>query len=215
MQLFKNKYVYYSVIGVVTLVAFVVLSQFSQTHVELLKSLTQQAGILGVLSYISLMIIAIVIAPVSMVFLLPVAANSYGPLLAGVYTITGWMIGSMIAFYLARRYGLRWVSNVEKINSMREVEQALPRRNVFIIIVFLRMTLPVDLLSYALGVFSTIGYSGFFFSTIIGITPFAFLMMYASVGSVWLQIATIILGSILFAGGLYYLYSRSAKYKNS
>ncbi len=208
----KNSYIYYIVGTVLTVLGFVLLSEVSQQHNGFLEGFVHQAGLVGIFSYIGLLIVAVVIAPISTFFLVPVAANSWGPLLAAVYTVLGWTIGSMIAFYLARRYGLKWVGKMEKVKRMREIEVAIPRRHVFIFVTLLRSTIPVDILSYALGIFSTIGYRSFLFSTIIGITPFTLLLTYASTSTAQIQVAVICFGAVLFSVSSYYIYSKNKMY---
>ncbi len=205
----KITYLYYIAGAIVATVVFVVLSQVSQEYSGILQSYTQQAGSLGVFSYITAMAASIVVAPLGTGFLLPVAANSWGPLWAAVYSITGWTIGSMIAFWLSKKYGLKLVKNVKTIQKLRELERAMPRRHIFLVVVLLRIALPVDLLSYALGIFSTMGYWTFFWSTVIGITPFAVLTMYAATSTVTMQIAVSVLGAMSMFVGVYYIYSFS------
>ncbi len=206
--MYHRKYVYYVVVGLVTIVAFVALMQITQRYSDSLQSLIQLSGIAGVVSYIALIVISVVFAPVSMAFLLPVAANGWGPFAAAVYSILGWTIGSMIAFFLARRYGLQWVAKFSAVKRMRAIEESIPTHHVFWFVVLLRITLPVDVLSYALGIFSSMNYWPFFWSTVIGISFFAFLFAYASVSSMAFQIFTVSLGLFMFLAVLYYIFFR-------
>jgi len=123
----------------------------------------------------------------------------------------GWTIGSLIAFFLARKYGLAMVKNVKTITHLRALEQAIPKHNIFIAVVLLRIALPVDLLSYALGIFSTMTYRMFFLSTVLGISPFAFIFMYAATSTVTVQIWVSVFGTFLMIGGLYYVYISQKK----
>tara|TARA_B100000745_G_scaffold219274_1_gene145989 strand:+ start:5003 stop:5641 length:639 start_codon:yes stop_codon:yes gene_type:complete len=197
--------------GIATAILFVLIAQVSQLQSDFLKDMTQQVGVFGIFSYIFLLIVAIVIAPISTGFLLPVAANSWGPLLTALFSLTGWTIGAVIAFVVSRKYGLRWVAHFESVKKMRDIEAAIPRQHVFWFVVLLRMAFPVEVLSYALGIFSTMSLRAFIASTIIGITPFTFLFSYASVGSLWLQILTASLGFGTFAAGAYYVYVHTKK----
>ena len=202
----------YVVIGVVTVVIFLALMQTAQSYSEFLQNIIQQAGTLGIISYIALMIVSVVVAPVSFAFLLPIAANGWGPLAAAVYSIVGWTIGSMIAFFLARRYGLAWAEKFTTVKKMRLIEESIPRHHVFWFVVVLRVALPVDILSYTLGIFSSIRYGAFFWSTLIGISFFAFLFSYASVSSVELQIFTVLLGLGAFLTVMHYIFFRKTPF---
>ena len=105
----KIKYIQYIVGAVLATLAFVAISEVSQSYSDILQNLTEQAGLIGIVSYIGIMIISIVVAPIGTGFLPPVAANSWGPVTAAIYSITGWTIGAMIAFFLAKKYGLKLV----------------------------------------------------------------------------------------------------------
>ena len=209
----KIRYIQYIIGALVAALAFVAISEVSQSYSETLQNLTEQAGLLGIFSYIVIMIISIVIAPIGTGFLLPIAANSWGPISAAIYSIVGWTIGAMTAFFLAKKYGIKLVKNVKTIQRLRTVEKAIPQRNVFLVVVLLRMAFPVDLLSYALGIFSSMGYGMFFWSTVIGISPFAFIFSYAAVSSITSQVLVSTLGSFVFFIGVYYMFSYSTSRK--
>jgi len=58
------------------------------------------------------------------------------------------------------------------------LEKKIPKENLFLGIIFLRMVIPVDILSYALGLFSKIKTRDYLLATIIGVSPFAFIFAY-------------------------------------
>lgn len=58
-----RKYLKYIIGGVLGVFLFVALAQWSQQHAELLKELTNQAGVLGVLSYVTILAASIIFAP--------------------------------------------------------------------------------------------------------------------------------------------------------
>ncbi len=68
------------------------------------------------------------------------------------------------------------------------------------------MSLPVDLISYALGFTSTMNYLAFFFTTLIGVAPMAFIFTYASASSVFIQITVSIFAMTIFCIGMYFVY---------
>lgn len=136
-------------------------------------------GSLGVLGYIAITVLAVVIAPISTLPLLPVATTAWGWFLAGLYSVIGWSIGAQIAFMLARRYGRSFIQKFITVEKLTAIEGRISKRYLFVSVVLLRMTLPVDVLSYALGLFSQIKAVPYFLATLIGITPFAFIFAYA------------------------------------
>lgn len=153
--------------------------------------------------YVLVTIVAIVVAPFSTVPLIPIASNLWGWPAAGVLSIAGWALGAQLAFILARRFGKPFVEKVFSLQKLHAFENYFTNKNLFWTVVFLRMIIPVDILSYALGLFSGIKSAPFFLATLIGITPFAFIFAYAGNQSVQHQI--IILMEVLAFFGLVYV----------
>jgi len=201
----RRKFVYGSatLLGVV---AFVTLSQWSLQYSSFLTELATQAGWVGVASYILVMAASIIFAPLGTGFLLPVAANTYGPLLTVVYSILGWTICSMISFWIARRLGSRIVKYQTFIDRMHYYEKAMPRYRFYVIVILFRMALPVDVISYVLGFASTISYFMFFVTTVIGITPLTLLFAYSATSTVIMQTTVSIIASVVFFVAMYFVY---------
>ena len=79
---------------------------------------------------------------------------------------------------------------------VEEIEKMIPDEHIFWSLVFLRIALPVDVLSYALGALTTIRLRVYLLATLIGIVPFAFIFAYAAKVSIEYQI---IAGAIGFS----------------
>jgi uncharacterized membrane protein YdjX (TVP38/TMEM64 family) len=135
-------------------------------------------GFFGMIFYVFITAIAVVIAPISTFPLIPIASIVWGYVVAAILSIIGWTIGAQIAFIIARRFGKPLVQKFISLEKLESFEKRIPEKNLFWSIVVLRMTVPVDILSYALGLFSKISYSKYFWATIIGVTPFAFIFSY-------------------------------------
>lgn len=144
---------------------------------ELVELATKDSG-LGMLIYTIVSGIAIVVAPVSTLPLIPIAVGMWGWFMTGLLSIIGWTLGSQIAFVIARKYGKKFVQNFISLERFNSFEKKLSKENLFGTVVLLRMTIPVDVLSYALGLFSNMTGRSYFFATVIGITPFAFIFAY-------------------------------------
>ena len=104
----------------------------------------------------------------------------------------GWVLDSQVAFYLARKLGKPFVEKVFSLEKLHSFENYFTNKNLFWTVVFLRMIVPADVLSYALGLFSKIKPKPFFFSTLIGVTPVAFVFSYTGGLSTGIQIITLI-----------------------
>jgi len=198
----KTKLIIGTLLGVAV---FIVAAQLSQQHSDSLQEITRNAGIIGVLSYIGITMVSIVIAPIGTGFLVPVAANSFGPALAALYSITGWTVGSVIAFLLARYVKRTALQDAAFIEKIRIYEQKLPRWYLYGLIIALRVSLPVDVVSYALGVASTIRLNAFVVTTVIGITPFTFAFTYSAQSELWVQLVVGFVGIIVFLGGILFV----------
>lgn len=135
-------------------------------------------GSFGVLLFIFVNIIAVVVAPISTLPLIPIASIVWGWFFAGMYSIVAWTIGAQIAFYISRKFGKKLVYRIVSIEKIEKLQKRISERNTFWSLVLLRMILPVDILSYAVGLFSTIQSKTFLLATFIGVMPFAFIFAY-------------------------------------
>lgn len=207
-----NKRITGTVIGfIIIILLFILTSFFSQMYENEIKTIIGVDNNLSKLVYVLVTIFAIVFAPVSTMPLLPVASHAWGWIITGVLSIIGWVIGAQIAFFLARKFGKPLVEKFISYEKLHSFENYFTNKNLFWTIVFLRVILPVDVLSYALGLFSKVKSTTFFLATLVGITPFAFVFSYAGELSVRLQI--IIFTEIVAIFGIFYIINRIIKNK--
>jgi uncharacterized membrane protein YdjX (TVP38/TMEM64 family) len=154
-------------------------------------------------------ILATVIVPLTAVPLIPAAVVLWGPWVTALLNITGWMAGSMIAFAVARRWGKSFVERFVNFEKVSRYEKALGERNLFWNVIFLRILVPADILSYALGIFTRMSAGKYALATLVGITPLALVLPHLAQISLRYQI---IAGAILVAM-LYFGYNRIKKMK--
>jgi len=157
---------------------FIVASVVSKNYENEFKNLIQIPGFLGMGIYIFLAVISNIIAPLTVLPLLPVVVALWGSFLTAVFSIIGWTIGAAIIFHLSRRYGKPFAARLINIQKAEEIAHAIPKKNFFWIVALLRLILPVDLLSFALGLFTKMPWQPYLAATVIGIAPFAFLLAY-------------------------------------
>tara|TARA_Y100000310_G_scaffold285184_1_gene308475 strand:+ start:6553 stop:7170 length:618 start_codon:yes stop_codon:yes gene_type:complete len=170
----------------IILILFILSSYFVRENIEFVQNLIGN-NFLGILIYISISIVAIVIAPISMMPLVPIAANLWGWFYSGIIHIIGWFIGSLIVFWISRKYGVPLIKKFISLKKINEFEKKIPKENLFIDIVLLRMIIPIDILSYALGLFSKVKFKTYALATIIGITPFAFVFSFLGTIPIYYQ----------------------------
>jgi len=192
-------------------IMFIGSSYFSLRHSDYLKEVIEFKGLAGMVVYVLLEVVSIVVVPVTTFPLLPIAVVLWGGFLAAVLNVIGWMIGAVIAFSLARKYGRPFVSRFIKSKYLIHLEKLVPQKNIFWSIVILRMSIPTDILSYALGLFTNIPMNIYLLATFFGLIPFAFIFAYSVTLSVWYQISALALSASL----IYYGYNRSKKLKSS
>ncbi|RMD45584.1 hypothetical protein D6829_01940 [Candidatus Pacearchaeota archaeon] len=175
---------------------FTIASLLVQQNIDFFeKNLSNR---LGPLIYFILVVAAIVLAPFSAFPLIPVASKLWGPLKSSVLNILGWTIGAIIAFIIAKKFGKPIVKKLIPIKSVERIEKRIPKKRIFLSIVFLRMSVPVDVLSYALGLFSNVSFPTYLTATLIGIIPFGIIFSYA--GSLdWKIQATAFLLAVILA----------------
>ncbi len=199
-----KKNIGYILLGILGVGGFIAIAQFSLQYTQELQFFTQYSGWVGAALYIALMAISIVAAPVNTIFLLPAAAQSFGELRAAAYSITGWLIGSMIAFTIARRLNTNRLENTKIFQLMCKYENKLTKSKYFMLIIFLRIILPADILSYTLGFLKRLSYKEFFWTTLVGLCPFGIIFVYTSTASLGYQIAFGVVFLLLYiVSGIY------------
>ena len=168
-------------------ILFILSSYFARTNIDFVKSLIGN-DFSGILIYILITIIAIVIAPITMMPLVPIASNLWGWVSAGIFTFVGWTIGAFIVFFISRKYGVPLIKKFIPLGKLFKLESKIPKENLFMDVVLLRMIIPVDILSYALGLFTKVNFKTYALATMIGIIPFTFVFSYLGILPVWYQI---------------------------
>ena len=176
---------------------FVVSSFYSQKYGEEAKIFVEGGGVFGMVAYAVIAVIATVAAPISAAPLIPIAANVWGVAATAALSILGWTIGSLIAFAIGRRYGLPLAQKFISAHNLENLNKHIPQERIFWSVVLLRIMIPVDLLSYALGIFGVLGWRRYTLATIIGITPFAFIFAYLGTLPVSYQLFSIPAGILL------------------
>ena len=167
----------YSTLFIVLL--FIVAGIFANHYSEAIASAIQTYNTLGKVTLVLMATIAVIFPFWSNLFLLPFAVVAWGPITTALLCIVGWWIGSMIAFFIARTYQHRLLKKFPSLAHYEYVDALVSKKYEFLTLIFLRMTLPVDILSYALGLFSSrISWQRNSITTLIGIIPFAFLFSY-------------------------------------
>ena len=184
----------------IIIIIFLITSSFVQNNLEYIKSLID-FGLISMIIFVLILIIAVVIVPFNAVPLFPIASNIFGWLLTAILSIVGWTIGALIAFGLARKYGVILIKKFISLEQIGKYEKLIPEENIFWSIVFLRIAVPVDILSYVLGLFSHIKFRTYAIATLIGVSPAAFIFAYVGTLELRFQIIAFLIAMMILSIG--------------
>lgn len=204
-----SKHVYLS--AFILIVFFVLATYIAQVHNDYFISLIGTKNVLGFISYIALMVLATIVAPLSTLPMMPIAVGIWGSFTTALLSVVGWSLGALIAFYISKTYGrpvaLKFISE-EHIN---RIDEKIPENhNQLISIILLRMVVPVDILSYTLGLFPRISWKNYTVGSVLGVVPFSFIFAYLGGLSVQAQI----LGLLIILPILVFVWTRRKNYSS-
>ena len=160
--------------------------------------------------YITLNIVDAVVAPGATLPLIPIAARVWGRVGAALATTAGWTAGSLIAFLIARRWGYPVVNRITSIARIRAMRRYIPE-NLFWSVVLVRLVMPMDVISYVLGLFTDIEWSTYVAATALGLTPSAFVLAYLGKLPNGYEIIAFGVGAVALVGALLVARTRKAK----
>lgn len=185
--MFKNLSKKHVIAVVILGVLFIAVSYLSHRWSEELTAVMGRYPVGGAFLYVSAAFVSTVVAPVSMVPLIPLASLLWGPLLAAILSTLGWFLGAVVAFLLSRWFR-GWFLGKFDYSSFSFLDNLFPGIRPFWRVALLRIIVPVDILSYGLGLFSSVSFSNYASGTLLGIIPFAFVFSYGATIPVKYQI---------------------------
>ena len=62
--------------------------------------------------------------------LLPVASNVFGWFNSAIFNIMGWFLGSVIVFYISRKYGVPLIKKFVSLEKINKLESKIPKENL-------------------------------------------------------------------------------------
>jgi uncharacterized membrane protein YdjX (TVP38/TMEM64 family) len=130
----------------------------------------------GVAVFVATSIVAVLMPLLTNLPLVPIAVMAWGPWWTALLLLSGWVIGATLSFALGR-HARGWIlRHFPSVTRHGQIDRLIHPRHRIASLIMLRMTFPVDVLSYALGLFSpgtSVGHVAL--STAIGAAPFALL----------------------------------------
>lgn len=177
----------------IALLPFLLVALTLQQHADTLEPIVKASGLFGMFVFVLMAILAVVFPIWSNLFLIPIGTMAWGPIPAALLLNLGWSIGSFIAFAIGRGARTWLLFHFPSFNNYQYVDKLLPQRHQLLALIFLRMTFPVDILSYALGLFGkSVSYRTNAITTMIGVAPFSFVFAYLGAMSMTLALVLFI-----------------------
>lgn len=171
--------------------AFIIASYLAHRYEDQIALVLSSTGAASMVLFVGFIIVFVVFAiPLDLVLLVPLGAHVWGPVPTALLCIAGWSLGALLALLVARRWGMPVVARLIGRERIENFHDRIPKGQLFWSVILLRMLIPVDILSYALGLFSTMSWSRYFLATMIGVTPFAFFFAFAGTLPVGYQIVS-------------------------
>ena len=167
----RREYVWLALIAGVLLAAVLL----TRAHADSIKGFIDRHAAWGLFLYIVLNILDALIAPGATLPLIPVAVHAWGRVAAALVTTVGWTAGSLIAFLIARRWGYPIVRKMTSMERLRGMKRYIPE-DLFWSIALMRLVLPMDVISYAIGLFTDISWTKYTTATAMGLLPSALVL---------------------------------------
>lgn len=131
---------------------------------------------LAIVIFVATSVVAVLVPVLSNLALVPLAVLAWGPAWTALLLLLGWVIGAAASFALGRHARPVILRRFPSVNRHANVDRLIHPGHRLGSLILLRMTFPVDVLSYALGMFSRhTSWAGNAISTAVGAAPFAVL----------------------------------------
>lgn len=180
-----------------------------QQDMAALKTMIVAWGTWGYFLYVGAIVASVVLAPFTVFPIIPFASHIFGPFLTALLTICGWTVGALIAFLIARLAGRPLLSRFIDLSRADAIAAALPPRQQFFAIFIMRHLMPVEVVSYGLGLIPTVSLPVYLLATLLGVIWFAFALSYLGEAAFAHNIQLLaLLGFVslaIFVGGWYLL----------
>jgi uncharacterized membrane protein YdjX (TVP38/TMEM64 family) len=187
--------------GAWVVVLFVIGMLLTRAYAVPLRTELAAHALAGAAIFALSAIVAVLLPMLTNLPLVPVAVLAYGAPAAAALLLAGWLVGAMLAFAIGRHARETILRRFPSVMRHAQIERLIDPRQRLLSLTLLRMTFPVDLLSYALGLFSPqTGWRDNLLSTALGAAPFALLFAWFPTLDVAQQALLFGLCALAFAG---------------
>ena len=183
-------------------ILFVLTSDLFRNYEPDIERIVETRSLLGMVVFVFVFVLSIVFAPISAMPLIPIGTRLWGITICTALSVTGWTIGAMTAFAIARKFGRPYISKLISLGKIDEVESYIPDENIFWTIFFFRAVTPIDGLSYGLGLLTKVETKVFFWATVLGLIPFCLVISYLGSLPTAFLIIGLLIASLFFLVGI-------------
>ncbi len=155
---------------------------------------------LAVLIFFATSVTAVLLPALTNLPLVPIAVLAWGPAWTALLLLAGWVAGAALSFTLGRHARPFILRRFPSVCRHANIDRLIHPRHRMASLILLRMTFPVDVLSYALGLFSrrtTLREN--MASTAAGGAPFAVLFALVPTLPAAAQVAVFVASTVAFA----------------
>lgn len=156
----------------------------------------------GISVFLGLAAVSAILSPFSSAPLVPPAILIWGTKWTVAFLVVGWALGGLIAYIVGRYAGYPILRRFPGFHKIQYYRHKLPEGKEFAYVLLLRLALPSELMSYALGIIRY-HFWKYLLATVLTEIPFALLTVYASRAIIEirpLEFAFLLLIGLIFFG---------------
>ena len=155
MKKFKILWYCLTIIPVILLILGYLFPSSFFSNQESIRNFVEPYGVFAPVIFIFIQILQVVLTPISHYVVSIAGGYIFGTWLGFLYNWIGRVIGTLIAFYLGRRFGRKIIKHVVKQENLQKYDRLFERGKLLLFLMYFLPVFPDDELSYLAG-FSSI-----------------------------------------------------------
>jgi len=192
--------------GAWVLLLFAVGLGLASYYAQPVEQALHEHAVIGIALFVLTSALAVVLPFASNLPLVPLAVLAWGPGWTAALLLIGWIAGSAFSFVLGRHTRGWILQRFPSVQRHADIDRLIHPHYRLASLISLRMTFPVDVLSYALGLFSRSTTLGeVMVSTALGAAPFAVLFAWFPTLPTWVQGAVLAASLVVFCLHLWWV----------
>ena len=202
----NTKFIWYllTILPLVLLVLGYIYPNTFFSNQEKLRNFVQSYGVLAPLVFIAIQVLQVVITPISHYAVGILGGFIFGAWQGFLYNWIGRVIGSLIAFYLGRKFGRRIIKHVVKEETLNRYDKIFDKGKLILFLMYFLPLFPDDELCYLAG-FSSMKAKVYIPIMVLGHIGGSLGLAYAGSGISYKDPLFIILSVISLASGVIFV----------